>query len=266
VNNSNQLIDTKTDFRKNLGEFEVQLMAPVYNEGNAVCTLYDSLIENNVAFDSLTFVYDFEGDSSLPFIRQLAEKDSRVRASKNDLGKGVVNAMKWGFSNAKNGPFIVIMADNSDKLSIIPELVKLWQLGVTIAVPSRYMKGGVQHGGPLLKKILSCSSGKIIQMLGFPTCDPTNNYKLYDGAWLSNQKIESTGGFEVALELTSKAFFGNKSIAEIPTEWWDRTEGESKFKMWQWIPKYLRWYIPLLFATPFLWFMRSNKLSKSPSS
>lgn len=261
MNNSNQLLDAKTDFRENLGEFEVQLMAPVYNEGNAVCTLYDSLIENKVAFDSLTFVYDFDADTSLPFILQLVEKDSRVRASKNDFGKGVVNAMKWGFSNAKKGPFIVVMADNSDKLSIIPKLVELWQKGITIAVPSRYMKGGAQHGGPLFKKILSCFSGKVLQIAGFPTCDPTNNYKLYDGEWLSNQRIESTGGFEVALELTSKAFFDNKSIAEIPTEWWDRTEGESKFKMWQWIPKYLRWYIPLLIATPFLRLMRVLKFS-----
>ena len=230
----------------------IQLMSPVYNEGAQVLVLYETLIREKVSFDSLAFVYDFDGDTTLPYIQELAAKDNRVRAEKNNFGKGVVHALSWGFSIAKPGPMIVIMADNSDKLSIIPELISQWEKGSTVVAPSRYMKGGKQHGGPLLKKLLSGFSGIVLKLAGFPTADPTNNYKLYDGAWVRAQKIESTGGFEVALELTGKAFLEGKKISEYPTEWWDRTDGESKFKMWAWIPLYLKWYLPLLFKTPFL--------------
>ncbi len=246
------LLQMKSASESDSSQFTVQLMAPVYNEGSQVRTLYETLLETDAPFDSLAFIYDFDGDTSLPYIEELTKRDPRVRAEKNNFGKGVVNALSWGFSIAKPGPLIVVMADNSDKLSIIPELISLWKEGATVVAPSRYIKGGKQHGGPVLKKFLSSLSGRVLKLLGFPTSDPTNNYKLYDGEWVRGQKIESTGGFEIALELTGKAFFEEKTIKEVPTEWWDRTDGESKFKMWAWIPKYLRWYLPLVFLTPFL--------------
>jgi dolichol-phosphate mannosyltransferase len=185
---------------------KVQIMSPVYNEGNSICTLYDSLIENKIQFDELYFVYDFDGDTTIPFIKKLSELDSRVRGEKNNIGRGVVNALKSGFQIAKKGPLIVVMADNSDKLSIIPEMIKLWKNGAKLVSPSRYMIGGAQHGGPKFKKFLSGSQGRFLGIIGFPTNDPTNNFKLYDGEWIKAQNIESTGGFEVALELTGKAY------------------------------------------------------------
>ena len=135
------------------------------------------------------------------------------------------------------------MGDNSDKLSIIPEMINHWENGSVLVSPSRYMPKGKQHGGPKLKSFLSRNSGKFIKLLGFPTSDPTNNFKLYDGAWLKKQEIESVGGFEVALELCYKANKQNKKISQLPTEWFDRTEGESNFKLFAWLPKYLRWYL-----------------------
>lgn len=227
----------------------VQLGSPVYNEGDQVLRLYDNIIKSGVEFDELFFVYDRDNDNTLPFIEQLHNKDSRVRAEKNVYGVGVLNAMKSIFKIAKPGPLVVIMADNSDKHSVIPEMLSLWEKGATIVCPSRYSKGGMQHGGPIFKKILSGTSGKILNLFGFPTSDPTNNFKLYDGSWVNKINIESTGGFEIALELISKAYYENKNIQELPTEWWDRTSGESNFKLWAWLPKYLKWYLPLLSNT-----------------
>jgi hypothetical protein len=245
---------SSSELSRNLsdGNYKIQLMSPVYNEGKQVIALYDKLISENINFDSLKFIYDFEGDSSLPYIEEISKKDNRVKAEKNNFGRGVLNALSWGFSIAENGPLIVIMADNSDKLSVIPSLIELWKSGACVVAPSRYMEGGNQHGGPPFKKFLSRTSGVFLKLIGFPVSDPTNNYKLYDGLWIKNQKIESSGGFEIALELTGKAFFQGKIIREVPTEWWDRTDGESKFKFWSWLPKYLRWYVPLVFFTPFL--------------
>jgi len=90
--------------------------------------------------------------------------------------------------------------------------------------------------------------GKSLHLVGFPTSDPTNNFKLYDGVWLGRQGIESTGGFEVGLELCYKAFAQGERIAELPTAWYDRTDGESRFNMRAWIPRYLRWYLRSVWA------------------
>jgi hypothetical protein len=230
------------------GGGEVQILVPVYNEGEHVLTLHKRLLEAGVEFDSLAFVYDTDEDTSLPYALELSRRDARVRAEKNALGPGAIRALTWGFSHARPGAVIVVMGDSSDKHSIIPEMVRLWREGATVVCASRYMPGGRQHGGGWLKSTLSRWAGKSLHLMGFPTCDPTNNFKLYDGAWLGRQRIESTGGFEVALELCYKAFVQGERIAELPTEWYDRTHGESRFNMRAWIPRYLRWYLRSVWA------------------
>jgi len=54
--------------------------------------------------------------------------------------------------------------------------------------------------------------------------------------------IQSTAGFELALELTVKATLQGRKVAEVPTTWRDRTAGTSNFKLRQWLPHYLHWY------------------------
>lgn len=220
----------------------VQIVIPIYNEGENVVKLCRNLAAEQIPFDRLSFVYDLDEDSTLPYIEKLHADDARICAVKNGLGRGVCNALRWGFSQAQPGPVIVLMGDNSDKLSIIPEMIKLWREGATVVSPSRYMPGGRQHGGPLIKGLMSRLAGLSLRALGFPTSDPTNNFKLYDGQWLSRQTIESVGGFEVALELCCKAFAQKRTIVQLPSEWWDRTAGESRFKLVAWLPKYLKWY------------------------
>jgi len=236
----------------------LQLLVPVYNEGSNILTLFRQLQSDKIGFDSIRFVYDSDKDTTLPFIAELATEDESVVAEKNIIGKGVVNALTHGFGVSEDGPVIVLMGDNSDKLSIIPEMVEQWERGATIVSPSRYMPGGAQHGGGVLKSNLSKLAGKSLYSLGFPTSDPTNNFKLYDGAWLAAQKIESKGGFEIALELCCKAFEQGLEITQQPTVWWDRTAGESNFKLVEWLPHYLKWYLRTLTSLIFTRFSGKN--------
>lgn len=231
---------------QNVSAPRVQILVPVYNEGENGRVLYDSLVAENISFDELVFVYDLDTDTTLPVIADLRQNDPRVRAEKNQLGRGVVNALRWGFSQTKPGPVIVVMGDNSDKLSIIPQMVELWRNGAAVVSPSRYMRGGKQFGGGLLKSTLSRCAGLSLRLFGFPTTDATNNFKLYDGEWLKAQQIESAGGFEIALELCYRAYSGGKKIVELPTEWRDRTLGQSNFKLRKWLPHYLHWYFKIL--------------------
>ena len=54
--------------------------------------------------------------------------------------------------------------------------------------------------------------------------------------------LESTGGFELGIELTVKAYMLGMRVAEVPTTWRDRTAGTSRFQLWNWLPRYLYWY------------------------
>ena len=90
---------------------------------------------------------------------------------------------------------------------------------------------------------MSRTAGLSLHWLGgMPIHDPTNNFRLYSKRLLERVTIESTGGFELGIELTVKAHLMGMRIAEVPTTWRDRTAGESRFKLWQWLPRYLKWY------------------------
>jgi dolichol-phosphate mannosyltransferase len=105
------------------------------------------------------------------------------------------------------------------------------------------MKDGKQIGEPWFKKLLSRTAGMSLYYLaGIPTHDVTNSFKMYTKRVLNDFTIESNGGFELKMEIVIKAHLKGYKITEVPSIWRDRSAGESRFKLWQWLPKYLRWY------------------------
>ena len=105
------------------------------------------------------------------------------------------------------------------------------------------MKGGQQIGGPWLKKLMSRTAGvTLCRFAGLPTHDPTNSFKAYSKSFLDRTPIESTAGFCLGLELTVKAHLAGGVVREVPATWTDRTAGESRFRLWKWLPHYLKWY------------------------
>jgi dolichol-phosphate mannosyltransferase len=222
---------------------ELSIVLPVYNEGDAVEPVLRALAAGIRTPHELVVVYDFDGDTTVPVVRRLAGEIPGLRGLRNDLGRGVLNAMKAGIAGT-SGPYVLIsMADGSDEPHVIDPMVELARGGADIVSASRYMPGGHQIGGPLLKRLMSRTAGLSLHHLaGVATHDPTNNFKLYRRSFLEATPIESTAGFELALELTVKATIAGRRVAELPTTWRDRTAGQSNFKLRKWLPHYLRWY------------------------
>ena len=222
---------------------EVSIVLPVYNEGEAVAPVLRGLAAAVTTPHELVVVYDFDGDTTVPVIERLAPEIPGLRGLRNDLGRGVLNAMKAGIA-ATTSPYVVIsMADGSDEPGAVDQMVQLARDGADVVAASRYMPGGHQVGGPIVKRLMSRTAGLSLHWLArVPTRDATSNFKLYSRRFLDSITIESTAGFELALELTVKATRAGRRVAEVPTTWRDRTSGQSNFKLRKWLPHYLRWY------------------------
>lgn len=166
---------------------------------------------------------------------------------RNEDVPGVVGAVRTGFRTVREGPALVTMADAGDDLSIVPQMLSLYRQGYRIVCPSRFARGGRQVGGSRLKRLLLRAAGATFRILvGFPTRDLNNNYRLYDAALVNELAIESTGGFELALELTAKAFCRGVKIAELPTTWIDRRGSGPTAGTVDWLASYLRWCLYVL--------------------
>jgi glycosyltransferase involved in cell wall biosynthesis len=220
------------------------IVIPVYNEAENFPSLWAELSSQIRSPFVACVVYDFDEDNTVPPVeRMIAQGESRLRLVKNTIDKGVVGAILSGFHQVERGPVLVVMADLSDELGQVDSMLALYRQGNQVVVGSRYMKGGSIEGGPWFKQFLSRMAGLTLHWFrGLPTHDATNAFKIYDSAMVKSFTIESRKGFELNLELTAKAFVAGYGIAEVPSRWRDRSHGQSRFRLWAWLPSYLKWY------------------------
>ena len=217
---------------------------PVYNEGeNVVPTLRGVVERTRTRPLEVLVVHDFDEDTTVPVVKRLQVELPELRLHRNDLGRGALNALKSGLAAARAPYVLVTMGDGSDDPADIDAMYALAHGGADVVAGSRYMRGGHQVGGPLLKRSMSRAAGLSLHWLGgLPIHDATSNYRLYSKRLLQRVSIESSGGFELGLELTVKAYALGMPVAEVPTTWRDRTAGQSRFRLWKWLLRYLRWY------------------------
>ncbi|MBR5116698.1 MAG: glycosyltransferase [Lachnospiraceae bacterium] len=229
----------------------LSIVVPVYNEADNIRPLFDCIHKEIHVEKEVMVVYDFEEDNTLPVIREIEHNyPFPIVYQRNKYDKGALNAIKTGMEESKGLAVLVMMADLSDGLSVVDTMYeKIDKEGCDLVCGSRYMKGGKQHGGPKFKGFLSRTAGVTLHLLtGIPTHDVTNSFKMYRKSMLDEITIESNGGFEIGEEITVKAYLQGFQIREVPAEWFDRAEGESRFRMWEWLPHYLHWYLLCIFG------------------
>lgn len=219
----------------------LSVVIPAYREELNIGKILERIDCLGIDSKEVLVVVDSLEDSTFEAHREILDFSARLVVQ--DFGKGPANAIKYGLLKSTGNCIVVMMADGSDNPEQIPQMLNLIERGVAIVAASRYMPGGQQVGGPRIKKLLSRYAGKILYYVaGVGTLDPTNSYKAYSRDFIESIVIESESGFEIGLELISKAHKRRLLIAEVPTVWVDRTAGDSNFKMIKWIPRYLVWF------------------------
>jgi glycosyltransferase involved in cell wall biosynthesis len=225
----------------------ISLVVPVFNEAENIQPFLRD-VEQHVRLEhEVLLVYDFPEDTTLPAVAAMQPPSPTVRLVHNTLGRGVLNALKAGFKASRGDVVVVMMADRSDEPRDVDGMAALVRGGADVVAGSRYVRGGAQQGGPLVKRTLSRLAGMSLHYLaGLPVHDATNNFRAYSRRVVEEIPIEGEASFAVALELTLKAHWRGWRLAEVPTTWRDRTAGASRFRLWAWLPHYLRWYFRAL--------------------
>ncbi len=225
----------------------LSVVVPVYNEAENIQPFLRELDAHVRGAREILLVYDFPEDTTLAAVTAMQPPVADVRLVHNVLGRGVLNALKAGFRESRGDVVVVMMADRSDEPRDVPVMAGLVREGADVVAGSRYVRGGRQKGGPRLKRMLSRLAGVSLHHLaGLPIRDATNNFRAYSRRVVDDIPIEGTASFALALELTLKAHWRGWRIAEVPTTWHDRTHGRSRFRLFAWLPHYLRWYLRAL--------------------
>src|SRR5687767_2417432 len=110
----------------------VSIVVPVYDEGPAVEPILRSLTTAVSTSHEILVVYDYDADPTIPVVARVSLEFPAIRGHRNDLGRGVLNAMKSGLA-ASTGRYIVVsMADGSDDPGLVDEMVELADRGADV--------------------------------------------------------------------------------------------------------------------------------------
>lgn len=225
----------------------LSIVVPAHNEQENIADVIEK-IEHNIEIPfELIVVNDHSIDNTERIIKELSYKYHNIKLIENKLQKGFANAVKAGFNSMAGDMVIPIMADLCDDLSTVKIMFDKINSGYDVVCGCRYMKGGGRTGGSKLKGFLSYSAGWSLRyLLGIPTHDIANAFKMYRRQVIESIAIDSSG-FEMSMEIPLKAYYLGFKIGEVPTVWKEREKGKSSFKMLKLLPSYIKLYFWAIF-------------------
>jgi dolichol-phosphate mannosyltransferase len=92
----------------------ISIILPVYNEEKSLRELYEEIIGQMALDDELIFVDDHSTDGSWSVLRELKERDQRIRVFHLDKKSGKTACLKEGFRQARGGIFLTLDSDLQD--------------------------------------------------------------------------------------------------------------------------------------------------------
>lgn len=229
---------------------ELDIVIPVYNEGANIVPVLQSLRERVASRFRVLICYDRDDDDTLPAL-EAGPPDLEIVLVKN-RGKGAHGAIMTGLSASEAPAVLVFPADDTTNAAIIDRMLVLLRAGADVVAASRFMPGGAMVGCPLIKSVLvRTASFTLHHFARLPVRDATNGLRMFSRRVIESIPVESTQGFSFSLELTVKCQRLGWRIEEVPSQWHERTKGQSRFRVFKWLPGYLRWYL-YAFSTTWL--------------
>ena len=210
---------------------KISIVVPMYNEQESLGILYKEL---NRVTDTLPeyefeylFVNDGSSDATLAEIRQLAEKDKRVRYVSFSRNFGKEAALYAGLKNA-TGDYVATMdADLQDPPALLPQMIAMIEAADCDNVATRRVN---RKGEPPIRSCLAKCFYKVMRHLShIEIADGARDYRLMSRAMVDS--IVSVSEYN----RFSKGIF---AWVGYETKWLEfenveRSAGETKWSFWK---------------------------------
>ena len=212
---------------------DLTIVVPAYKEAEnlpVVCDRLLPMIEASGIEAEILLVDDHSPDATYDVALGQMWRSPRVRALTKPLPRGMGNALRYGVLHARAQIVAVTMGDGSDEVDRIPEMFrKVHGEGFGLAIGSRYRQRRNYETVPRIYRFWSwCFRLTTRIFIGFRLSDYTNAFRVFHRKIFERYGPES-GGFEISPEITFKAWFSTKRIAEVDVRHLKRAAGQSSF-------------------------------------
>jgi dolichol-phosphate mannosyltransferase len=162
--------------------------------------------------------------------RELGNIEVLRRAGKSGLG----SAYRAGFAHGLDEGFDVLVeidADGSHDPAVLPSLLAAVADGADLAIGSRYVPGGSTPEWPTVRRAVSVIGNRYAGfVLGLDVRDATAGFRAYRAEILRKLDLPAmrADGYGFQVEMAYRIARLGGSIVELPIEFKDRVEGDSK--------------------------------------
>jgi dolichol-phosphate mannosyltransferase len=230
---------------------DLDLVIPVYNEGENIVPALNSLKRGMRTPARIMICYDHDADTTLVALKGYDASPHEIQFVKNE-GVGALGAVLTGLSRSAAPYVLVFPADDDYNAERLDMMVEKARAGCDVVCASRFIPGGSMVGCPFVKAVIvRAAAFTLYHFARIPTRDATNGFRLFSRRVVKSIPVESQVGFAYSLELLAKAHRLGWKVGEVPVSWFERNQGESRFRIYKWLPQYLRWYF-YAFATTWL--------------
>ena len=208
----------------------ITLIVPCYNEEAALPMFYDavcSVAQELERYDiTLLLVNDGSRDRTLSIMRELAQKDERVKYLSFSRNFGKEAAMYAGFCNAKGDYVAVMDADMQDPPSLLPQMLEILETQEYDSVATRRVS---RDGEPPIRSFFARMFYRIINRISdADIVDGARDFRL--------MKREMVDAIVAMCEYNrfSKGIFGwiGFKTKWLPYKNVERVAGETKWSFW----------------------------------
>lgn len=213
----------------------LSVVIPAHNEEGRIAPtvrdLYRALSEAGVPHEILV-VNDNSRDGTQQILDELRREVPTLRYINNAPPNGYGFAVRAGLAAFKGEAIAIVMADASDSPADLVAYYRAMQEGYDCVFGSRFIRGARVVDYPWPKLVMNRMANFFIRMLFWMSYnDVTNAFKLYRRSVIAGVQPLLAYHFNLTVELPLKAIVRGYRYTVIPTSWYNRTSGVSKFKI-----------------------------------
>ncbi len=215
------------------GAPELSIIVPAYREEAnlpLVCDRLLAMIDESGVDAEILLIDDGSPDATYQVALAQMERSPRIRAFTKPPPRGMGNGIRHGLRQARAQIVAVTMGDGSDEVARIPAmLAKVRDEGYGLAIGSRYRHRRNYEAVPGVYRFWSFVFRWTTRLTtGLRLSDYTNAFRVFDRRIFDRAAPEG-GGFEISPEITFKAWFTTRRVAEVDVRHLKRTAGQSSF-------------------------------------
>ncbi|HEX7939734.1 MAG TPA: glycosyltransferase family 2 protein [Gemmatimonadaceae bacterium] len=211
------------------------VLIPAHNEGPGIApTIFATVgaLRGASIPHEVLVVLDHCTDDTAAVIQRTASEVQGLRATVNRMPAGYGFAIRQGLDDMRGDAVVIMMADGSDDPRDVVQYVRKLEEGFDCAFGSRFMTGATVRGYPAQKLWLNRMGNLMIRALfRMRYNDTTNAFKAFRREVIEGLRPFLSNHFNMTVELPLKAIVRGYTWAVVPTNWYGRETGVSKFRI-----------------------------------